>query len=254
MEEANIQRLLALRKLTRLMSDLLRGQLKEYLATLAPLLRPKMVFGEYIQGGAKEMVKGADKAFAELQGLYEGVAGGKPFFLSKELKPPFEIISAAIEFTPTEYDHHIETGKGSKAVTVTKPLKWVLNYAGFTPARLGRLLADRGRNADEVQAFLLHALVMHIVVSRQTGIAKILDALHFPFSTGYQDEFGKLPLTFISSSVSTHLPPDEVILQSTELSGMDAFEEIVNLDDIARIANPMKEQLLRLAEEQVGNP
>jgi hypothetical protein len=253
-EPANIQKLLALRKLTRLMSDLLRGQMKEYLSTLAPLLRPKVVFGDYIQGDTKEMVKGADKAFNELQSLYETVASGKPFFLTKELKPPFEIISSAIEFTPMEYNHRIDTDRGSKTVTVTKPLKWVLNYAGFTPGRLGGLLADRGRNADEVQTFLLHFLVMQIVVARQTGITKIFDALHFPFSIGYQDEFGKLPLTFISSSVSTQLPPDAVILQSTELSGMDAFEEIVNLEDIARIRNPLKEQLLGMATEQVGGP
>lgn len=247
MEERNdIQKLLVLRKLTRAISDLLRGQMKEYLSTLAPLLRPKIVLGDYVQGSTKELVKSADKAFKELQSVYETVATAKPFFLSKELKPPLEIISTTIEFTPMEYSHVIQTDSGSKTVTVTSPLKWVLNYSGFTAGRLRELLADRGRNVSEVQAFVIHYLVMHIVVSKQAGITKIFDALHFPFSTGYSQEFGDLPLTFISSSVSTALPADDVILQSTEVSGMDAFEEVVNLDDIQKIREPLKEQLLHL--------
>src|ERR1700759_4722111 len=134
-KSTDVQKLLMLRKLTRSMSDLLRNQMKEYLSTLAPLLRPRVVFGDYIQGGPKEPVKGADKAFSELQSLYESVAAGKPFFLTKELKPPFEIISSAIEFTPMEYRHRIDTDRGSKMVVVNKPLKWVLNYGGFTLAR-----------------------------------------------------------------------------------------------------------------------
>ncbi|MFP5261311.1 MAG: hypothetical protein ACLGJB_05330 [Blastocatellia bacterium] len=254
MEERNdIQRLLVLRKLTRSISDLLRGQMKEYLSTLAPLLRPKVVLGDYIQGSTKELVKNADKTFKELQSVYEAVATAKPFFLSKELKPPLEILSSAIEITPMGYSHVIQTEGGSKTVTITSPLKWVVNYSGFTPGRLSELLADRGRNLGEVQTFIIHYLVMHIVVSKQPGITKIFDSLHFPFSTGYSQEFGDLPLTFISSSVSTALPPDEVILQSTEVSGTDAFEEVVNLDDIQRIREPLKEELLELVRSHSGD-
>ena len=249
MENRNdIQKLLVLRRLTRTISDLLRGQMKEYLSTLAPLLHPKVVFGDYIQSSRKESVKGADKAFKELQSLYENVASAKPFLLSKELKPPLDITSSAIEITPMEYHHVMQTDNESRTVSVTSPLKWVLNYSGFTPGRLSELLADRGRNADVVQSFVLHYLIMHIVVSKQTGIRNIFDALHFPFSTDYSQEFGELPLTFISSSVSTARPPDDLILESTELSGMAAFEEIINLDDIQKIREPFKEQLLDLVK------
>ena len=46
----------------------------EYLKTLTPLLRPKALLGEYVQGGLKEPSRKADKAFADLQALYEKVA------------------------------------------------------------------------------------------------------------------------------------------------------------------------------------
>ena len=43
----------------------------EYLATLAPLLRPKMVLGDYVEDGSKESTRRSDKAFKELQAIYE---------------------------------------------------------------------------------------------------------------------------------------------------------------------------------------
>jgi hypothetical protein len=42
-----------------------------------------------------------------------------------------------------------------------------------------------------------------------------------------------------------------VIIESAELSGMDAFEEVVSIDDLARMRDPMKERLLALAREHV---
>jgi len=48
------------------------------------------VFGDHIQGSAKEPVKGADQAFKELRSLYQAVVTSRPFNLSKELRPPLE--------------------------------------------------------------------------------------------------------------------------------------------------------------------
>src|SRR5690349_11383791 len=127
MEEAyTIQRLLALRKLTRAIAELLRGQMAEYFTALAPLFRPRTVLGEYVQGSAKESAKGADAAFKELQTLYNAIAPAKPFALSKELRLPLEVSGAALELAPVEYSHPATAAGQSKTVTVTSPLKWVL--------------------------------------------------------------------------------------------------------------------------------
>jgi hypothetical protein len=37
------------------------------------------------------------------------------------------------------------------------------------------------------------------------------------------------------------------VVESAELTGMDAFEEVVNVDEIARLPDPFKERLLDLA-------
>ncbi len=144
---------------------------------------------------------------------------------------------------PMEYSHSAKTEGESKTVVVTSPLKWVLNYSGFSLGRLRELLSDRNRKSENVREFLLHYLVLHAVVSNQPGVTTILDALHFPITTGRLPGFGDLPVTFISSSISTMRPPDEVIIESTEISGSDAFEEVINLEDISTMRDPLKEKL-----------
>ena len=94
----SFQSVLVLRKLTRAVADTLRLQMMDYLAALTPLLRPKIVLGDYIQGGQKEPARKADKAFKELQALYEAVATTKPFSLPRDLKPPID--AAACSATP----------------------------------------------------------------------------------------------------------------------------------------------------------
>lgn len=249
MEEGyDIQRLLVLRKLTRAVADLLRASMREYLSTLAPLVRPRAVLGDYVQSNTRETSKIADSAFKELQAVYETVARAAPFNLSGELKPPVEIISTALEMTPMEYSYEAQTERESKSVTVVSPLKWMLTYSGFAPGRLKELLRDRGRSGEEVQRFVLHYMVLHVVMLKQSGVTDILDALHFPVTSGTEADFGQLPLTYISSSISTVRPPDSVIIESTEISGMDVFEEVVSLEDIARLRDPLKQRLLELVQ------
>jgi hypothetical protein len=222
--------------------------MKEYLATLSPLLRPRIVFGDYIKSSQKETVRGADKAFNELQALYESVASVKPFNLPKELNPPIEIISTTLDVTVMEYVHEAKTDRESKKVVVTSPLKWVLSYSGYSPSRLREILSARNRDAEELKQFLLHYLVLHIVISKQSGVGQILEALHFPLSIERIPEFGQLPITYISSDISTLRPSDAVIIENTEVSGMDAFEEVVNVKDIAGLRNPLKDKLVEVVK------
>jgi hypothetical protein len=246
-----IQTLLTLRKVTRALAEHLRGQMTEHLATLTPLLRPRAVFGDYVQGGAKEGAKRADKAFKELQSLWESLVSAKPFTgLPRELNPPLDVLGHTLEITPVDYAHSAANDHETKAVTVRSPLKWVLTYTGFAPARLGELIALRSRNTEDLQKAVLNYLTLHIVLSNQPGVGRILDALHFPLTFEKHDAFGVLPVVTISAGISTRRPADSVIFQSAELTGMDAFEEVVVVDDITRLSDQGRERMLEIVRAQ----
>ena len=247
-ENYSLQRLLILRKLTRAITDVLRGQMKEHLATIAPLLRPKTVLGEYIKSSSREMVPGANLAFKDLQTLYETVATNKPFLLTKELDSSLDIMNTTIEITPMEYVHEAEADNQRKSITITSPLKSILTYSGYSPAKLKELLADRYRTPEKVQEFLVHYLALHVTITRQPGLSQMLASLHFPLTTIRLPEFGELPITCLSAAITTIRPPDSVLIESTEFSGLDAFEEVVSLGDIADLRDPLKERLLEIAK------
>lgn len=252
-ENYSLQRLLTLRKLTRAVTDLLRGQMKEYLGTIAPLLRPKTVLGEYIKSSTREMVPNANIAFKELQTLYDTIASNKPYLISKELESSLEILNTTIEMTPMEYVHEANANGHAKNINITAPLQYILTYSGYAPAKLRELLADRYRTAEKVQEFIVHYLALHTVLNRQPGISQMFAALHFPISNIRLPEFGELPITCITSSISTIRPPDDVLIESTEFTGQDAFEEVVNLADIANLRDGLKEQLFTIAKVQGEN-
>lgn len=245
----NIQRLLVLRKLTRAVAETLREQLTDYLSTLAPLLRPKTTLGDFIHTSVKESARGADRAFRDLQALYEQIAPQKPFNLAKPLQPPIDIVSSTMELLPVSYLYDAQTETESKQLTVTQPLRWLLHYSGYAPERLRELLRDRNRSAELLQEFIIHYFVIHSVMTKQTGVTAILERLHFTVSADKIPEFGGLPLVYISSAVSTVRPPDSVIVESTEISGMPVFEEIINTDDIMQMRDTLKERLIEIVSQ-----
>jgi hypothetical protein len=73
-ERYNTEQLLSLRKATRAIADLLRGQMREYLSTLAPLFHPKTVLSNYVEGPSYDVSRVGEKAFKELQEQYLAIA------------------------------------------------------------------------------------------------------------------------------------------------------------------------------------
>jgi len=244
-----IQSLLVLRKLTRAITDAVRVEMTGHLATLTPLLKPSAVLGDYVVGGQKEPTRKAEKAFKQLQSLYETVAVAKPFNLPRELSPPLTLASETLEITPFDYAHVADTGVHPRTISVRAPLTWTLTYSGYNPTKLEELLNTKLRSSDELLKFVLSYLVLHVVVTNQTGIAQMLEALRFPLSTTKLPEFGNLPLTRIGPAITTTRPSDAVIVESAELSGMDAFEELVKVEDLTLLKDPLRERLLAIAHE-----
>ena len=67
----DMARLRELRRLTRRVDDVVRVEAREHLTTLAPLLRPQTVLGDFVQSGEKRTVRGADRVWKELLTLYD---------------------------------------------------------------------------------------------------------------------------------------------------------------------------------------
>ena len=241
--------LLVLRKLTRAIADVVRVQMTEYLATLAPLLRPKMVLGDHVEDGTKESTRRSDKAFKDLQTLYDSIAGTKPFNLPRELTLPLRLVGSGLEITPVDTALPIKSGAETRTIMVRSPLTWTLTYSGYPPTRLPELLKAKLQIGEELTQLVVSYLIMHVVVTNSPGLMSVFDALHFPITTVTVPEFGPLPITRIGVAVSTTRPPDDVILQSAELTGMDAFEEVVNVQDLSQLRDPLKRRLLDLAKQ-----
>jgi hypothetical protein len=248
-----VKSLLVRRKLTRAIADAVRAQLTEHLSILTPLLWPQTVFGDHVQGTQREPSHKADQAFKELQALYDAVAPVKPFNLRRELTPPLTFVNPSLELTPLDYTYAAVTPAGAKQITIRSPLTWTLTYEGFSPARLQEALDQKVRG-DELQRFILSYLLIHLVTTHRPGVMTILKGLHFPFGTHLVPEFGDLPMTRIEFEISTERPSDAVVLESAELTGMDAFEEVVNADDVSMLRDSMKERLTELARQHIPQP
>ena len=249
-ERDSIQSLLALRKLTRAIADAVRTQISEHIATTAPLFRPNTVLGDHIVGGIKESTRRADQALKEVQALHEAVSPAKPFNLRRELTVPINFSAAGLEITPVDYVHTVQAGPEMRRIMVRRPLTWTLSYAGYAPTRLPELLDPRVRG-EELQRFIVSHLLLHAVVKNQRGLAQLFENLRLPLTTAKAPELGDLPVTRIGIGVSTFRPADAVVLESAELTGIDAFEEVVNVDDIAKLTDPLKERLTDIARQHV---
>jgi hypothetical protein len=245
----SIQSLLVRRKLTRAIADVARGQMLEYLAVLAPLLRPRMVLGDYIHGSTKEGAPRAEKAYKELHALYTAIAPTRPYHLTDGLTPPLNFAGVGLDITPVDYPHVIGSGDDARTIMVRSPFSWSLTYTGYAPTRLPELLAARTRASDALQQFVLSQLLLRVVIENSPGLESLCEALHFPLTTTTATATGTLPITRIGLAVGTSLPPDDVILESAALTGMDAFEEVIDFEDLEALGDPFRDRLLALARQ-----
>jgi hypothetical protein len=245
-EPYTTQRMLSLRKLTRAAADQMRHQLKDILSAVGPLLQPKAALGDYVRG-VKEPVRGADALFKEIEGMFQKVASEKPFGVRRELTAPLDFSGSSVDVNPLEYSHTAAVKGHSKKVTVTSPFRWVMSYNGYSLPQLKVLLGAVSPSNDQLYAFVLHYVTLRSQVVRPSPITNVFKMLRYKLNVTTQPEFGELPLTCISAPIFTVRPPDEVIIETTEMTGSDNFEEVIDLEALATLGDPMKESLVELA-------
>jgi hypothetical protein len=244
--QITLDQLLELRQLTEKLSGLLKEQLGDYLATLRPLIAPRRVLGRY--AGAVGSIAREDQAFEELGKQYDAICGR--FRLSSGLeKGDLSSVDADLELYPWEYTHDAIVDGQTHPVTVTSPVRWVLTYQSeYTLKHMREVIAGKAeRRPHAVQNFVIHALAMNLVLSRNAGVSRILKDLRFDLSTEFSSDFGKLPLTTLHAPLHSFLPDDKVVLSSTRFSGVPEFIELIDTESIETLGDPLQAKLREIA-------
>jgi hypothetical protein len=234
---------LKLRQTTEKIADALDKRLRAHLSVLRPLFVPWKLFGAFIKSSNMQEVPGSDKAFAELQERYAAVCG-KPFDLPKKLTPPLSPIANELEGTLLQYTLQ-SANPQDKGTTITCPTKWILSYRSECPLnRLRAMLAGKEtRQADSMKQALVDHLAVIVFLKYFPALTKLFEDLRYVVETWELPEMGGLPIVVLKAPLETFLPPDDFIHQVTQLSGIPAFQEIVDLGAVENIPDPLKESL-----------
>jgi hypothetical protein len=242
------QELTELRRKTEVISKFLQDQLSTHLETLRPILSPERVFGKYL--GSKGDSPLADRAFAQLQQHYRPFST-RPFDLPSEFDPHWlTLVGQRVTLYPWEYTHEAKTDRETRTITMTSPVRWVLSYtSAYTLSQARQALAGKGeRRPEHVRQFAVNALVTQLVITHTAGLAPLLSDLRYQLQTDSTPDLPKLPLTTITFGLPSFRPADDLILSATSFSGIAAFIELIDLDALSRLQDPLRtriEELLR---------
>jgi hypothetical protein len=248
----SFEQLAAVRKRTHVISDFLEKQLLSYLDTLRSLLLPERILGKLV--GSKFDVPGADKTLTELQESYRRLPG-KPFDFSKEFETDWlSEVGVKLELQRWEYSREIATESEKRTVAFTSPTRWIVGYGpglSFAQAIQAFSRKQDRRGNDQLRQFVVNTLVFNSLIARSGGIIALLNDLRYKVQLETHPSLSGLPLAVVQSQVSTFLPPEPVIAAATELSGINAFIELIDLDAIRELRDPFLERIAQLVPGQI---
>ena len=87
---------------------------------------------------------------------------------------------------------------------------------------------------------------MQALITRSAGLASIFAELRYHITTQAHPGLSGLPLVVVQSQVTTFVPPESVIAAATELSGVDAFIELVDVEAIHQLSDPFQQRISQL--------
>ena len=237
------QEFLKLRQATGKIAAELDNRLKRHLTVLRPLFIPRKLLGTYVKSSSQQEVHGSDKAFAELQEMYAAVCE-QPFQLPKKLQAPLPPIPGVIECSPLKYDLELEDGS-SERVNITSPTRFILSYQSECPlSRLQGILEGReSRQAEEIRQGLLCCVTLVLFLKYFPALQDLLEDLRYRIEIINLKRFGNLPVVLITAPLATFLPNDIFIQEVTQLSGIPAFQEIIDLDGVENLPDPLQDKL-----------
>lgn len=247
-KQLSLEDMMALRPASESISKWLQSELEDRLETIRPLLLPRRLLGRHLKTASTEEVKGADRAFQSLQEAFKGAAG-EPFRLSGKLESPIPSMTPGLSLSPWEYAYQLAEGETKREVIITSPASWHFSYPA--PLNLGQvrkmLSSKEGRNTEQLQQFMVSNVMMKVALERNGGIKRLLSAMRVAVEEVTLPETGKLPLTKLSYPVPVFRPGDGLISNATKLAGVDRFGELVDVEAVAAIQDPLQVKLSSLA-------
>jgi hypothetical protein len=238
---------LKLRQATEKISNALNKRVKGHLEILRPLFMPRKLLGTYVKSSGTDEVSGSDKAFATLQEKYAAVCES-PFGLPKKLQAPLPPISNHLDAVPFQYQLDCE-GAGGKAIMVTSTTKWLISFRSECPLNRVRamLAGNESRNVEAIRQSLIDHISLVVFMEQFAVLKQLLEDLRYRVEIKELSDLGGLPVVLLEAPLDTFLPPDEFIVQITQLSGVPAFQEIIVLEAIDNFRDPLKEALVKLS-------
>jgi hypothetical protein len=240
------QKFFELRQRTEKIASFLGKRITSHMEVLKPLFLPRKLLGTFVKSASMEDVPKADKAFADIQEQYAAVCE-KPFGLSKKLQLPLLPISIYLEAVPYTYPIAIESTE-SKTINIISPTRWILSYRNMLS--LDRLkvmvFGKENRQLDEMKQTIINHIALIVFLKYFPALHQLLEDLRYKVEIIELAELGNLPVVMLRAPLETFLPPDDFILQVTQLSGVDAFQEIIDLEAVGNMEDYLKNDLKEL--------
>ncbi|MGB8467137.1 MAG: hypothetical protein WCE49_19485, partial [Terrimicrobiaceae bacterium] len=193
-------------------------------------------------------VHGSDRALAEIQRKYREFTA-KPFDLSVEFDPHWlSLVGSRLDLQRWAYTHTIQTGGETKAITITSPSRWILTYrSNLTVVQMAEAMDGKERAPIELRRqFVVNALVMLLAVGRNPGLGHLMEGLHYRLQNEVFPGLSNLPLVTFTSPLPSFRPSDDLILEATGFSGVPAFIELLDIEAIRGLRDPLREQIDQL--------
>lgn len=236
-----------LRKATDAVSSYLHDSTSNLVNVLRPALMPHRLLGQHIEHPGNMRVAGEEKAWTKLAGAYKRVAN-KLTGLPSELKSPLPPIDSAVHLHPWEYVHKAPSGSGEQRIIVVCPTKWVVSYGtalSYSQFRQA-METEYASQAKQVQQFVISALLIGDLIRSVRGLDPLLGSLRLSLGEETAPELPTLTFTTISSLVSSALPADEVVVSTTQLTGVPRFTELIEPESVSQMVDPLRIDLERL--------
>jgi hypothetical protein len=237
------EQFIKLRKNTEKIAEILHKRLKGHLNTLKPLFNPVKLLGAYIKSASMDDVPGSDKAFAKLQEEYAAICE-TPFGLPRKVASPLTNMTTQIDAIPYKYSLFMGDAK-EKATTIIAPTRWILSYQSDCPYdRMREMVAGTvSKHPEELKSSLIKHLIMYLMLQKFKDLTQLLEDLRYAVKFEKIDELGGLPVVLLKAPIESFLPSDEFIQNVTQLSGIPAFQEIIDFDAPENMPDPLKETL-----------